>query len=79
MGKPLEKKFVSGFSTVKVLSNNLYELLKCKGQRFRVNVHHIRPYGTSKGRKTRQPVNVNLYNRVLRKGETLNAPDRLMY
>ena len=62
-----------------VLSNNWHELLKPNGQTFRVNVHHIRPYGTSKGRKTRQPVNANSYNHVLTNRETLNAPDRLMY
>ena len=38
---------------------------------FRVNVHHIRPYGTSKGRKTRQPANVDSYDGVLRNRETL--------
>ena len=54
--KPFEKKLVGGFSIVKVLSNNLYELLKPNSQTFKVNVHHIRPYGTSKGRKTKQPV-----------------------
>ena len=77
--KPLEKKFVSGFSIVRLLLNNSYELLKPNGQMFRVNVHHTRPYGTSKGRKTRQPTTVNLHNRILRNRETLNAPDRLMY
>ena len=74
--KPLEKKFVGGFSITRVLSNNLYELLKPNSRMFRVNVHHIRPYGTSKGRETRQPANVdshNSHNRVLRNRETLNA------
>ena len=49
---------------------------------FKVNVHHIRPYGTSKGRKTRQLLNVdlhNLHNHVLRNRKTINAPNRLMY
>ena len=77
--KPLEKKFVGGFSIVKVLPNNSHELLKPNGRMFRVNVHHFTPYGTSKGRKTRQPVNANLYNHVLRNRETLNVPDRLTY
>ena len=75
--KPLEKKFLSGFSIVKVLSNNLYELLKPNGQMFRVNVHHIRPYGA--GRKVRQPVAVDPHNRVLQNRENLSAPIRLMY
>ena len=78
----MEKKFVGGFSITRVLSNNSYELLKPNGRTFRVNVHRIRPYGTSKGRKTRQPANVdlhNLHNHVLRNRETLNAPNRLTY
>ena len=62
MRKPLERKFISGLNIIKVLSNNLYELLKPNGQMFKVNVHHIRPYGTSKGRKTRQSVAINLHN-----------------
>ena len=48
----------------------------------RVNVHHIRPYGTSKGRKTKQPGNAdshNLHNCILRNRETINASNRLMY
>ena len=75
----MEKNFFGGFSITRVLSNNLYELLKPNSGTFRVNVHHIRPYGTSKGRKTRQPANIDLHNCVLRNRETLNAPDRLTY
>ena len=83
--KPLEKKFVGGFSITRVLSNNAYELQKPNGRMFKVNVPHIRPYGTGKGRKTKEPANVvlhnlhNSHNRVLRNRETLNAPDRLTY
>ena len=54
---PLEKMFVGGFSITRVLSNNSYELPKPNGRTFKVNVHHIRPYGTGKGRKTKQPSN----------------------
>ena len=61
--KPLERKFLSGFSIVNVLSNNSYELLKSNSQTFRVNVHHIKPYGT--GRKVRQPVAIHQHNCVL--------------
>ena len=73
--KPLERKFLSGFSTVKVLLNNLYELLKPNGQTFRVNVHHIRPNST--GRKVRQLVAIDPHNRVLQNRENLSAPIRL--
>ena len=75
--KPLEKMFVGGFSITRVLSNNSYELLKPNSKMFKVNVHHIRPYGTSKGRKTKQPSNVYLHNHVLR--NRVNAPNRLTY
>ena len=77
--KSLGKKFVGGFSITRVLSNNSYELLKPNGRTFRVNVHHIRPYGTSKGMKAKQPANVDLHNHVLRNRETHNAPNRLTY
>ena len=78
----MEKKFVGGSSITRVLSNNAYELQKPNGKMFKVNVHHIRPYGTGKGRKTTQPANAvlrNSHNRVLRNRETLNAPNRLTY
>ena len=74
---PLEKKFISGFTIVRVLSNNSYEIIKPNGQTFRVNVHHIRPCGTSKGKETRQAVITESHNHVLRNRETLNALDRL--
>ena len=86
--KPLEKKFIGGFSITRVLSNNAYQLQKPNGRTLEVNVHHIRPYGTGKSRKTKQPANVvshnsynlhNSHNRILRNRETLNAPNRLMY
>ena len=80
--KPLEKKFAGGFSITRVLSNNLYELLKPNSRMFKGNVHHIRPYGTGKGRKTKQPSNVDLHNShncVLRNRETLNSTNRLTY
>ena len=77
--RPLEKKFISGFTIVKVLSNSSYEILKPNGQAFRVNVHHITPYGSSKGQKARQLIITESHNHVLRNRETLNAPDRLMY
>ena len=34
--RPLERKFISGFTIVKVLSNNLYEILKPNSRTFRV-------------------------------------------
>ena len=46
--KPLERKFVSGYQVVRVLSNNAYELRKPNGKTFKVNTHHIRLYGNVK-------------------------------
>ena len=43
--KPLERKFPGGYEIVKVLSSNSYELSKPNGRTFKVNAHHIRPYG----------------------------------
>ena len=83
--KPLDKKFVGGFSITRVLSNNAYKLQRPNGRTFKVNVHHTRPYGTGKGRKTTQPENVvshnshSSHNHVLRKREILNALNRLTY
>ena len=43
--KPLERKFISGYQVVRVLSDNTYELRKPNGKTFKVNTHHIRPFG----------------------------------
>ena len=71
MRRPLEKKFISGFTIVKVLSNNSYEILKPSGRTFRVNIHHIRPHGKSKDQKSRQTVITESHNHVLRNRELL--------
>ena len=62
--KTLERKFVGGYSIIKVLSNNSYELLKPNGRTFKVNVHHIRPYGTNKCRKNTQSAANELHNYI---------------
>ena len=41
--KPLERKFVSGYQVVRILSDNTYKLRKPNGKTFKVNTHHIRP------------------------------------
>ena len=46
--KPLERKFVSGYQVVIILSDNVCELRKLNGKTFKVNTHHIRPYGNVK-------------------------------
>ena len=49
------------------------------GGTFRVNVHHIRPYGKAKLRKNAQSPAHNSCNHILRNRETLQAPNRLTY
>ena len=39
--KPLERKFVSGYQVIRILSDNAYELRKPNGKTFKVNTHHI--------------------------------------
>ena len=46
--KPLERKFVSGYQVIRVLSDNAYELRKLNGKTSKVNNHHIRLYGNDK-------------------------------
>ena len=77
--KPLERKFLGGYEIVKVLSSNSYELFKPNGRTFKVNVHHIRPYGNAKYRKNAQSQAHNSCNCILRNGETLQALNRLTY
>ena len=45
--KPLERKFISGYQVIRVLSDNAYELRKPNGKTFKVNTHHIRPFGNA--------------------------------
>ena len=49
--KPLERKFISGYQVVRILSDNAYELRKLNGKTFKVNTHHIRPYRNTKRRQ----------------------------
>ena len=46
--KRLERKFFSAYQVIRVLSDNPYELRKPSGKTFKVNTHHIRPYGNTK-------------------------------
>ena len=48
--KPLERKFIGGYQVIKVLSDNAYELRKPNGKTFKVNTHHIRPFGNATGK-----------------------------
>ena len=61
--KPLERKFVSGYQVIRVLSDNTYELMKLSGKTFKVNTHHIKPYGNTKHKRNEihmQYINIKL-------------------
>ena len=77
--KLLERKFLEGYEIVKVFSSNSYELSKPNGRTFKVNVHHIRPYGNAKHRKSAQSPAHNSCSRILRNREMLQALNRLTY
>ena len=77
--KPLEQKFLRGYEIVKVLSSNSYELSQTNGKTFKVNVHHIRPYGNAKLRKNVQSPAYDPFDCILRNRKMLQAPNRLMY
>ena len=52
--KPLERKFVSGYQVIRILSNNTYELRKPNGKIFKVNTHHIRPFGNDRHKRNEE-------------------------
>ena len=49
--KPLERKFISGYQVVRIFSDNAYKLRKPNGKTFKVNTHHIRPFGNATGKQ----------------------------
>ena len=49
--KPLERKFITGYQVMRILSDNTYEFRKPNGKKtFKVNTHHIRQYRNNKCR-----------------------------
>ena len=78
--KPLERKFVSGYQVIRVLSDNAYKLRKPNGKTFKVNTHHIRPFGntTSKWNEKRICDNSS-FKRSLRNRDHIKPPARLAY
>ena len=77
--KPLERKFLGGYEIVKVLSSKSYELSKPNGRTFKVNVHHIKPYGNAKHRQNVQSPALDPCNCILGNRKMLQALNRLMY
>ena len=78
--KPLERKFVSGYHIVRILSDNAYELMKPNGKTFKVNVHHIRPFGvTATKRNEKRICNKSSPKRNLRDRQNIRPPVKLTY
>ena len=78
--KPLERKFVSGYQVVRILSNNAYELRKPNGKTFKVNTHHIRPFRSTKCRQNEERTCDNSsFKRNLRNRDNIRPPVKLTY
>ena len=78
--KPLERKFISGYQVVRVLSDNTYELGKPNGKTFKVNTHLIRPYGNVKHKRNKVHIcDTSTFKCNLRNRDTIKPPVKLTY
>ena len=78
--KPLERKFISGYQVVRVLSDNAYKLRKPNRKTFKVNTHHIRPFGNATGKRDGKRICDNSsFKRNLRNRDNIKPPVRLAY
>ena len=78
--KPVERKFVSGYLVIRILSDNAYELRKPNGKTFKVNTHHIRPYGNIKHKWNEVRIcNASTFKCNLRDRDTIRPPAKLTY
>ena len=78
--KPLERKFVSGYHIVRILSDNAYKLRKPNGKTFKVNVHHIRPVRKVMTKRNEKRIcNNSSPKQNLRDRQNIRPPVKLMY
>ena len=78
--KPLERKFVSGYHIVRILSDNAYELRKPNRKTFEVNVHHIRPIGKVTTKQNEKRIcNNSSPKQNLRDRQNIRPPVKLTY
>ena len=78
--KPLERKFVSGYKVIRILSDNAYELRKPNGKTFKVNTHHIRPYRNNKRRRNEEcTCDDSSFKCNLRNRDNIRPPVKLTY
>ena len=78
--KPLERKFVSGYQVVRILSNNTHEIRKPNAKTFKVNTHHIRPCGNVKCKWNEVRIcDASPFKHNLRDRDNIRPPVKLMY
>ena len=78
--KPLERKFVSGYQVIRILSDNAYELRKPNRKTFKVNTHHIRPYRNVEHKQNEVRIcNASSFKHNLRDRDTIRPPVKLTY
>ena len=78
--KPLERKFVSGYQVIRILSNNAYELRKPNGKTFKVNTHYIRPFRNTEHRQTEERTcDDSSFKCNLRNRDNIRPPVKLTY
>ena len=78
--KPLVRKFVSGYQVIRILSDNAYKLRKPNGKTFKVNTHHIRPFGNTKcGRDKERTCDNSSSKCNLRNRDNIRLPIKLTY
>ena len=78
--KPLERKFVSGYQVVRILSNNAYELSKPNGKTFKVNTHHIRPFKNARRKRNEERIcDYSSLKCNLRNRDNIRPPVKLTY
>ena len=78
--KLFERKFASGYQIVRILSDNAYELRKPNGKTFKVNVHHIRPFGkVTTNQNEKHICNNSPPKRNLRDRQNIMLPVKLTY
>ena len=78
--KPLERKFASGYQIIRTLSDNAYKLRKPNGKTFKVNAHHIRPFGEVLSKQSEKCIcNNTSPKRYLRDRQNIRPPVKLTY
>ena len=71
---------MSGYHIVRILSDNAYELMKPNGKTFKVNIHHIRPFGKVTTKQNEKRIcNNSSPKQNLRDRQNIRPPVKLTY